>query len=198
MATRKRKTKTKKKTRARKKKFNIQFTLSLRGLFGLGVVSFCIFLWMFLLGIWAGQTILLPSAKSDSPFPYSSPSSSSTHKKAPSEKSSFTAPKLAAAEQGPHEPAASQPDFAEPSFFCLQVAAFKQSARAKKAVTIWRRRGYDAFLQAPDDTGDSFWRVFVGKFENLAEANALAARLEKKENAKAFIALLPASKIRIP
>jgi len=28
---------------------------------GIAVVMFCLFLWMFLLGIWAGQTILLPS-----------------------------------------------------------------------------------------------------------------------------------------
>jgi hypothetical protein len=34
--------------------------LGWRGMFGLVVVCFCIFLWMFLLGIWAGQTILLP------------------------------------------------------------------------------------------------------------------------------------------
>ena len=27
---------------------------------GVAVVMFCLFLWMFLLGIWAGQTILLP------------------------------------------------------------------------------------------------------------------------------------------
>lgn len=31
-----------------------------RGLLGLIAVCFCLYLWMFLLGIWAGQTILLP------------------------------------------------------------------------------------------------------------------------------------------
>ncbi|MEJ2032561.1 MAG: hypothetical protein P8Y63_05890, partial [Deltaproteobacteria bacterium] len=44
----------------RKKTRRIRFELSISGLLGLGVVAFCIFLWMFLLGIWAGQTILLP------------------------------------------------------------------------------------------------------------------------------------------
>ncbi len=39
-----------------------RFQLSLTGVAGVGIVSFCLFLWMFLLGIWAGQTILLPSA----------------------------------------------------------------------------------------------------------------------------------------
>jgi hypothetical protein len=42
----------------RSKRFRIE--LGWRGMFGLVVVSFCLFLWMFLLGIWAGQTILLP------------------------------------------------------------------------------------------------------------------------------------------
>jgi hypothetical protein len=43
----------------RAKPFRIE--LGWRGMFGLVVVCFCLFLWMFLLGIWAGQTILLPS-----------------------------------------------------------------------------------------------------------------------------------------
>jgi hypothetical protein len=29
-------------------------------MFGLVIVCFCLFFWMFLFGIWAGQTILLP------------------------------------------------------------------------------------------------------------------------------------------
>jgi hypothetical protein len=45
----------------RKKKKKIKFELTISGLLGIGIVIFCIFLWMFLLGIWAGQTILLPA-----------------------------------------------------------------------------------------------------------------------------------------
>ena len=37
------------------------FEIGWGGLSGLVVVSFCLLLWMFLLGIWAGQTILLPT-----------------------------------------------------------------------------------------------------------------------------------------
>jgi hypothetical protein len=44
----------------RKKKKKIKFELSWGGLLGIGAVLFCIFLWMFLLGIWTGQTVLLP------------------------------------------------------------------------------------------------------------------------------------------
>jgi len=53
-----------KKTVARsrtKKKKKIKFELTRSGLLGIGAVMFCVFLWMFLLGVWAGQTILLPA-----------------------------------------------------------------------------------------------------------------------------------------
>jgi hypothetical protein len=43
------------------KKKKIKFELSLQGLLGLGAVLFCVLLWMFLLGVWAGQTVLLPA-----------------------------------------------------------------------------------------------------------------------------------------
>lgn len=50
------------KTKAKKSRRNKRFRIELgwRGLFSLLLVSFCLFLWMFLLGLWAGQTILLP------------------------------------------------------------------------------------------------------------------------------------------
>jgi len=44
------------------KAFRIE--LGWRGMFGLVVVCFFLFFWMFVLGIWAGQTILLPSRDS--------------------------------------------------------------------------------------------------------------------------------------
>lgn len=50
------------KKKKRKPKKTYRFQLTLGGIIGIGVVSFCLFMWMFLLGIWAGQTILLPSA----------------------------------------------------------------------------------------------------------------------------------------
>lgn len=53
---------TKKKKRRPKKTYRFQLTLG--GIAGIAVVCFCLFVWMFLLGIWAGQTILLPAAPS--------------------------------------------------------------------------------------------------------------------------------------
>ena len=51
------------KTRSRGRKKNVRrfrFQLSVAGVIGVAVVLFCLFFWMFMLGIWAGQTILLP------------------------------------------------------------------------------------------------------------------------------------------
>ena len=59
----------KKKKQAKKKKAprRFRFQLSLGEIAGIGIVFFCLFLWRFLLGIWAGQTILLPASGSRRP-----------------------------------------------------------------------------------------------------------------------------------
>ena len=54
----------KKRTKKKKAPRRFRFQLSLVEAAGIGIVAFCLFLWMFLLGIWAGQTILLPSGDS--------------------------------------------------------------------------------------------------------------------------------------
>ena len=38
----------------------LKFELTKSGVGGIGVIVFCLFLWMFLLGVWAGQTLLSP------------------------------------------------------------------------------------------------------------------------------------------
>lgn len=45
------------KTQAKK----LKFELTRSAVAGIGVIVFCLFLWMFLLGVWTGQSLLLPS-----------------------------------------------------------------------------------------------------------------------------------------
>jgi len=45
----------------KKPKKKIRFELTFSAMAGVGVVFFCIFLWMFLLGVWAGESLLRPS-----------------------------------------------------------------------------------------------------------------------------------------
>lgn len=46
--------------RRKAKPKKLKFELSKSGVGGVGVIVFCLFLWMFLLGVWAGQTMLSP------------------------------------------------------------------------------------------------------------------------------------------
>lgn len=48
-----------KKRPSKKKKVKFELTRSAIG--GIGVVVFCLFLWMFLFGVWAGQSLLKPA-----------------------------------------------------------------------------------------------------------------------------------------
>jgi hypothetical protein len=43
----------------------IKFQVTKSGIAGIGVVCFCVFLWMFLLGVWAGQSLLFPPVAAD-------------------------------------------------------------------------------------------------------------------------------------
>lgn len=49
-------------TARKKKKPKIKFELSRGAIGGIGIVLFCLFLWMFLAGVWAGQSLLKPEA----------------------------------------------------------------------------------------------------------------------------------------
>ncbi|BHH83894.1 hypothetical protein [Desulforhopalus sp. 52FAK] len=42
----------------------VKFELTKSGIGGVGVIVFCLFLWMFLLGVWSGQTLLSPHSSS--------------------------------------------------------------------------------------------------------------------------------------
>jgi hypothetical protein len=56
----------KKKTAAKTRKAKpFRLELGWSGMFALVVVIFCLFLWMFLLGMWAGQVIFPPTDQAD-------------------------------------------------------------------------------------------------------------------------------------
>jgi len=47
--------------RRKPKPKKLRFEVTKSGVAGIGVIAFCLFLWMFLLGIWVGQTMLKPA-----------------------------------------------------------------------------------------------------------------------------------------
>lgn len=185
-----------------KDRFIVRFELGLLGMFSLTMVTGCLFLWMFIIGIWASQTVLQPDQGGDKSSLAEiagalKPGNSQVKTLAPSEQKDNTAP---GAEIPLETNPAAETEWAEAeaSFFALQVAAVRDRERAQQDVAQWRGRGYEAFSVPPENEDDPFIRIYVGKFDKLAEANQLLAKLEKEESTKAYIALLPASRLQAP
>jgi hypothetical protein len=185
-----------------KKLFTFRIELGIGGMLGVGVVCFCIFLWMFLLGVWSGQTVLLPSAPGKGPDMLTKMASElwqqgkATVREglAPSPDKPLDEGSVDKEDAGTNGTGFSAEGQNEPSFFSLQVGSFRDKKKAQRDMLGWEAKGLDAFYLPPEEGSDAF-RVFVGKFEKLAEANEVAAQLESEEDVQAYVTLLPASKV---
>jgi cell division septation protein DedD len=191
----------------RKKGFSIKFALSPAGLLGVGVVCFCVFLWMFLLGVWSGQTVLT-SGKYEMSETNKTPATIEpieTLKPGKVKEKAVPAPvakkekkpaqgkqtQVKQAEVKKDKPAAEEAE-EDPAFFAVQVAAFKDSTLAVKAVKSWQKKGYESFARDPEGPDDKFTRVYIGHFDSMDAAKKQAATLAAKEKIKPFIVLVPA------
>lgn len=172
----------------RKRKFAICFELGLGGLFGLVTIVFCVFLWMFLLGVWAGQTVLLPSGTSDTAQALNRFTSDLWHR---GQQVDATGSAVASPLQNGAKKQVLFADDEEPSVFSLQMGAFASQEEAQQEVLSWQAKGEDSFVVSPKG-GEKRYRVFVGRFENLTEANAKVDQFEDDMQVQAFITLLPA------
>ena len=47
-------------TQKKRRQTKIKFELTRTGIGSIAIICFCIFLWMFLFGVWAGQSLLYP------------------------------------------------------------------------------------------------------------------------------------------
>lgn len=179
----------------KKRRFAIQLELGLGGVLAIGVVSFCVFLWMFLLGIWAGQTVLRHSSVA-SPRSVSNP----VAKSAPSFGQDVVLadaakrPKVVEDETVDSE---AEPEYNGPTFFSLQVGSFDSEAQAMQAVAAWRARDQESFYVAPEGREKRF-RVFVGKYDTLERANDQASLFEQQEKTRVYVTLLQESEIKEP
>ncbi len=71
----------------------------------------------------------------------------------------------------------------------LQVASFRQPARAEHLVQDLRRKGYRSFQRTSGPSGEAgpFCRVFVGPLRSLERAEQVKEHLEKKEGYKGIL-----------
>ncbi|RJX25908.1 MAG: SPOR domain-containing protein [Desulfurivibrio sp.] len=187
--------------RQKKRLFTFRIELGIGGMLGVGLVCFCIFLWMFLLGVWSGQTVLLPSKPGKGPDMLTKMAAELWQQgRATVREQGVTPPPppvepLAEAGLGKETNGTGAEARSEPSFFSLQVGSFRDKKKAQRDVLGWQAKGQDAFFLPPEEGADAF-RVFVGRFEKLAAANEVAARLESEEDVRAYVTLLPAAKVQ--
>ncbi len=180
----------KKSSARKKKKFAVRFELGLGGLLGLATITFCIFLWLFLLGVWAGQTVLLPSGAGETARAVSRFSEKLWAQGQGSDRPEKALPTRALVPKEGKK--AKAVDEEEPSFFTLQMGAYESEDGARQEMLNWQARGEDAFFSEPP-AGSGLFRVFLGRYETLAAADAKVEELEEMEDLQAFITLLPAA-----
>lgn len=68
--------------------------------------------------------------------------------------------------------------------YAVQVAAVRDRAEADRIAARLKGKGYSAFITSP---APGMFRVRVGRFEQLRDAESTAARLEKEEQFKPWI-----------
>ncbi|MBA3014750.1 MAG: SPOR domain-containing protein [Proteobacteria bacterium] len=186
----------------------VRIELGIGGLLGLVVVVFCVFLWMYLFGVWTGQSGLQSTLATGDPRELISAATRMLKESPPppvgTPEADAPGGTTAAAPSGTQTQTASPATISAdkdkenaPSFFAIQVGAFRDEQRALKAVAQWRVRDYDAFYLKPDAEG-TFFRVLVGHFDSLAEANTLASKLESSEQNKVFISLVSENQKSFP
>jgi cell division septation protein DedD len=109
---------------------------------------------------------------------------------------SVAAPSTPAAKAAPTAPAATLvPDRPSPGIrpepkgtgFAIQVAAFSARGEAETIVKRLSDKGYAVYLVTPQAGQPAMFRVRVGKFTERAEAERVAARLEREEQFKPWI-----------
>lgn len=196
-----------------KKGFSIKFDLSIGGLLGVGVVCFCVFLWMFLLGVWAGQTGLISGVSFPSQAVTPEPGKGeATRRKAPpapvltppveSPPAPLAAPEVAAAPEAavlavepqaaPEQALApSQPraKVSEAPFYAIQVGAFRDRKNVEDELRLWRARGYEAFSRPPGEN-ERLTKVYVGHYPDAATARKKEAALAKKRKISPLIVMI--------
>lgn len=186
----------------------VRVELGCGGLLGLAVISFCIFLWMYLFGVWTGQSGLQSTLATGDPREIINTAAKMLQTKtaAIDSKVKDVVPEGEAEATSPATPPPNPPtvktagkpkDENASSFFAIQVAAYREEQKALKAVAQWRVREYDAFYLRPEPDGN-FYRVLIGRFDSLAEANGLASQLESSEQNKVFISLVSEGQKRYP
>ncbi len=196
--------------RGKKKKVPIvRLEMRWGGLFSFAVVSFCLMLWMFLFGIWTGQSVLQRPYKfgADSDLVHEDRTIKNVQVKRPvvpleivNKQSLPKKPlrKILAPLASKKDVKILKQDVKDvASFYAIQIGAFRDVSKARAVVVQWRAREYEAFYLLPP-IGSRFNRVFVGHVAGLPAVKKMAKSLEDSLKSKVFITLIAGDARRYP
>jgi cell division septation protein DedD len=169
----------------------------------------CLFLWMFVLGVWFGERLVgkrpspvaektlkekIPEevpAEEVTPPPVALPGNLTASREAPSPVPERAAPvKEAPPEVKPPSPspkaAPAEKKTAGPAppgtYYVLQVASFRDRAEAERYARAFRDRGYAAEVVSVNLPGKGTWhRVYVGRFKSRTEAEKAYRELKARK-----------------
>jgi len=65
-------------------------------------------------------------------------------------------------------------------YFSVQVGSFKSRANAQKLSYKLSRKGYEARVESPDDSGDKLYRVKVARLASSKDAEILEVKLKRE------------------
>jgi cell division protein FtsN len=197
--------------RTREKSRKIQFQLGWGGLIALTISTICVFMWIFILGFWVGQKLVGHSLnESISTHVVTKAVPEQPEKAIPlgekeSEVSTPPTPVIQTAvkDAAPQETELSvksvnkveQPQQKEKSikekvpYFVLQIASYKEQARANKEAARWRDMGYRAKVRKADlgPRKGIWYRVHLGEYRSEEDAKNFACKLGQKYDLKSYI-----------
>ena len=185
-----------------------QFEISRGGLVTIGIAALGVLLWMFIFGIWVGRD-LFSSVNKELEAMTSPPATQSGQQ--PEEHKPLTPVTTQQGEAllgqemnqggqpvpGLEEPGNLQAEEAtgagktRPSpnvFYTLQVASLRDAAKAEELKAVWEKKGYEVFIIKGEIPRAGVWyRVQIGRFSAVSDANSAADRIAEKENTRLFI-----------
>ncbi|MEW5948681.1 MAG: SPOR domain-containing protein [Thermodesulfobacteriota bacterium] len=185
-----------------------QFEISRGGLVTIGIATLGVLLWMFIFGIWVGRD-MFSSVNKELETMTSPPATQSGQQ--PEENKPLTpvttqqgedllgqemnqggqivpVPEELGDFQAEEATSAGKTRPAPNVFYTLQVASLRDAAKAEELKAVWEKKGYEVFIIKGEIPRAGVWyRVQIGRFSAVSDANSAADRIAEKENTRLFI-----------
>ncbi len=104
---------------------------------------------------------------------------------APAKKEAKPQPKKA---EKPAKKVKEEPPKPKKTYFVLQIASYRDRARAEREAERWRKKGITAQVSRVSLKNKGVWyRVYLGRYKTVQEATAGSKRLARKEGVRSYV-----------